>query len=114
MTNTGLLSLGMFIVIVAVSLVMYSAGIILWQEILPLIIGLYGCWIIVLAGIKHKNPSKYERGAISTFAWGLLLAVAGFSSILSIRGLMSLLYVVAAVLLVIGILTIAVAIERKS
>lgn len=113
MANMGLVSIGVFLIIVAISIVVYSANIILLEEMLPLIVGLYGCWMMGLAGIKHRNPSKYERGALSTFAWGLLLAVVGFSSILSIEGLMTMLYAVAAVLLVIGILAIAIAIERK-
>jgi len=112
--RTGLISLGIFIVIVAISILIYSFELITVGEILPLIVGLYGCWMIILAGIRYKNPSSYARGPLSTFAWGLLLAVAGFSVIASWKVGLNLLYVVAAVLLVIGILVIAVAIERKT
>lgn len=113
MANMGLVSIGVFLVVLAISIVTYSAGIIGLHEILPMIVGLYGCWIMILGGIKRKNPSKYERGALSTFSWGLLLAIVGFSSILSLRNLMNWLYALAAVLLVFGILAIAIAIERK-
>ena len=112
--RTGLISLGVFLVIVAISILVFSFEVITMVEILPLIVGLYGCWMMILAGIRYKNPSSYARGPISTFAWGLLLAVAGFSVIASWKIGLNLLYVVAAVLLVIGILVIAVAIERKT
>jgi len=113
MANMGLLSTGVFLVVLAVSIVIYSANIITLQEMLPLIIGLYGFWIMILGGIRRRNPSKYERGALSTFTWGLLLTIVGFSSILSLRGLINWLFALAAALLVIGILAIAVAMERK-
>jgi len=112
--KTGLISLGVFIVIVAVSILVYSFELITMLETLPLMVGFYGCWMIILAGMRYKNPSSYARGPLSTFAWGLLLAVTGFSVIASWRVGLNLLYVVAAVLLVIGILVIAVAVERKT
>ena len=42
MANMGLVSTGVFLVVLAVSIVIYSANIITLQEMLPLIIGLYG------------------------------------------------------------------------
>ena len=113
MANMGLVSIGVFLVVLAVSVIIYSANIITLQEMLPLIIGLYGFWVMILGGIRRRNPSKYERGALSTFTWGLLLTIVGFSSILSLRGFINWLFALAAVLLVIGILAIAVAMERK-
>jgi len=114
MANMGLISLGVLLIITAMSVLAFSANILLSPlEIMLSIIALFGCWMIILAGIRRRNPSKYERGALSTFAWGLLLTIIGLSSILSLRGLMTLLYTVAAVLLVIGILAIAVAIEKR-
>jgi len=114
MANMGLISLGVLLIITSISVLVYSANILLspW-EIILFIIALFGCWMMILAGFRHRNPSKYERGALSTFAWGLLLTIVGFSSILSLRGLMTMLYTVAVMLLVIGILAIAVAMERK-
>jgi hypothetical protein len=113
MNNLNLISLGVLLVVVAVSLLIFSVNIIVWQEIIPLVVALYGSWMIVLAVIRRKTPSKYERGPFSTFAWGLLLTVIGFSSISYIRGILDILYIVAALLLVLGILAIAVAIEKK-
>ena len=114
MANVGLISLGVLLIITAMSVLAFSANILLSPlEIILSITALFGCWMIILASIRRRNPSKYERGALSTFAWGLLLTIIGLSSILSLRGLMTLLYTVAAVLLVIGILAIAIAIEKR-
>ncbi|MDH5783940.1 MAG: hypothetical protein OEZ35_09840, partial [Candidatus Bathyarchaeota archaeon] len=64
---TGLLSFGVVVVIVAICLLAYAGGLIKRpDEVLSLIIAFYGVWVIVLAGIRVKNPEKYERGAFST------------------------------------------------
>jgi len=57
----GLLSFGVLVVIVAVLLLATSR----LDIILSLTLTLYGLWVIVLAGIRAKNPVKYERGAIA-------------------------------------------------
>jgi len=109
--NRGLLSIGIFLIILVVSITLYSLEILSdWQLIPPLILALYGCWAIVLAGIRAANPQKYERGPFSTFAWGLLLiAIGGAWFFLSINWLYSL----AIILLVLGSLAIVGALRKK-
>jgi len=107
----GLLSIGVFLIILVISIILYMPlELIDWSLIPPLILALYGCWTIVLAGIRESNPQKYERGSFSTFAWGLLLiAIGGAWFAYSIEPLYSL----AIILLVLGALAITAALRRK-
>jgi small basic protein len=82
-----------------------------WSLIPPLILALYGCWTIVLAGIRASNPQKYERGSFSTFALGLILIAIGGAWFFSTRALW--LYSLAIILLVLGALAITAALRRK-
>ncbi|MGC9345298.1 MAG: hypothetical protein ACP5ER_00695 [Candidatus Bathyarchaeales archaeon] len=105
----GLLSIGVFLIILVVCIILVPLGLD-WQLVPPLIIALYGCWTIVLAGIRASNPQKYERGPFSTFALGLLLvAIGGAWFAYSIEPLYSL----AIILLVLGALAITAALRRK-
>jgi len=110
-SSLGLLSIGVFLVILVIGIILYvPLGYIDWTLIPPFILALYGCWTIVLAGIRTSNPQKYERGPFSTFAWGLLLiAFGGAWFFIGINWLYSL----AIILLVLGALAIVAALRRK-
>ncbi len=107
----GLLSIGIFLIILVISIILYvPLGLIGWQLIPPLILALYGCWTIVLSGIRASNPQRYERGSFSTFALGLILiAIGGAWFAYSIEPLYSL----AIILLALGALAITAALRRK-
>jgi len=110
--NRGLLSIGVFLIILVISILLYTPlGLIKdWGLIPPLIIALYGCWTIFLAGMRASNPQKYERGAFSTLAWGLLLiAIGGAWFFIGVNWLYSL----AIVLFVLGVLAIAAALRKR-
>jgi len=109
--NRGLLSIGIFLMILVVSIILYTPlGLINWSLIPALILALYGCWTIALAGMRTSNPHKYERGPFSTFAMGLILiAIGGAWFTYSIEPLYSL----ATILLVLGVLAITAAFKRK-
>ncbi len=108
---TGLLSFGVFVVIVAIFLIANAAQVIKrTDEILSLILAFYGVWVMVLAGIRVKSPEKYERGAFSTFMWGILLVAVGGTWFLNIQ-VANLLYTFAFFLVVIGILAVASALR---
>jgi len=109
--NRGLLSIGIFLMILVVSIVLYTPlDLIDWFLIPPLILALYGCWTMALAGMRASNPHKYERGPFSTFALGLILiAIGGAWFAYSIEPLYSL----AILLLVFGVLAITAAFKRK-
>jgi len=110
--NRGLLSIGVFLIILVISILLYTPLELIkdWGLIPPLIIALYGCWTIFLAGMRASNPRKYERGAFSTLAWGLLLiAIGGAWFFIGVNWLYSL----AIVLFVLGVLAIAAALRKR-
>jgi heme/copper-type cytochrome/quinol oxidase subunit 3 len=105
------LSIGVFLIIIVVAIMLYAAQVITdWTLIFPLILVLSGCWTLVLAGMRASNPQKYERGAFSTMGLGLLfIAVGGAWYLFTFN----LLYSLALILLVLGVLAIAAALRRK-
>ena len=107
----GLLSIGVFVLVVDICLIAYGAQYITRvDEILSLTIALYGVWVMILAGIKTPNQEKYERGTFSTFAWGILLTAIGGAWFLNIQTAQWV-YSLALVLLVLGILVVAAALR---
>jgi len=104
----SLLSFGVFVIIVAILLVRFFPD---WGTILSLTLTLYGLWVIVLAGIRAKKPVKYERGAFSTFIWGVLLLAMGGAWYLNILTEGNILYSVVLFLVIVGILAVAVALS---
>jgi len=109
--NRGLLSIGIFLIILVVSIILCTPlGLIDWSLVPPLILALYGCWTIALAGIRASNPQKYERSPFSTFAGGLILIAIGGAWFLWSFGW---LYSLVILLLVLGVLAIVTALKRK-
>jgi len=107
----GLLSFGVFVIIVAISLVVYALNVIPnLSSFMALIIALYGCWTVALAGIRVKNPEKYVRSAFSTFVWGVLLAALGGAWFIASIGV-DLLYSALLLLVVVGILAVVSALR---
>jgi len=105
-----MLSFGAFLIIAAVLLVAYAAQMITrFDEVIALIITLYGVWTMILAGIRVKNPEKYGRGAYSTLVMGVLLTALGGAWALFIEGA-NIFITIALILVVIGILAVATAI----
>jgi len=104
------LSLGVFLIIIVVAILLYAASLIDWTLIIPVILVLSGCWTMVLAGMRATNPQKYERGAFSTISLGLLLIAVGGAWYLFV---IDPLYSLALILLVFGALAIAAALRRK-
>lgn len=106
----GILSIGVFLVILAGSILLYVANVISWMLVVPVVLLLSGCWVIVLAGMRASNPQKYERGPFSTFAWGLFLIALGGAWLLYT---FNPLYSLALILLVLGALAIATALRKR-
>lgn len=112
MAERGLLSFGVFLVIVVVSILLYMPLQIItdWALILPLIFLLSGIWIVVLAGMKVVAPQKYELGPFNTLSWGLLLAAIGAAWFLWGYGWY---YSLVVILLAVAGMAIAAALKRK-
>jgi hypothetical protein len=110
--KSGLVSIGVFLIIVVMSILLYQPLQIIkdWTLLLPLIIALSGCWLAVLAGMRHSSPQKYERGPFSTLSWGLLLVAIGGAWFMYDYGWH---YSLAIVLLALATLAIAAALKRK-
>jgi hypothetical protein len=110
-SSRDLLSIGAFLIIIVVAILLFAAGFIDWTLIVPVILVLSGCWTLVLAGMRASNPQKYERGAFSTMGLGLLLiAVGGGWYLFSVN---LALYAVVLILLAIAAIAIAAALRRK-
>lgn len=107
--DRGMLSIGAFLIILVISIVL-GAFVIGWWLVPSLIMALSGCWVLVLAWMQSSNPQKYERSAFGLLGWGLLLiAVGGAWFLYSFNWL----YSIALILLVMGALAIATAFRRK-
>ena len=107
----AVLSLGILVVILAVSAVAFAANMLVdIAEIFSLTLILFGLWIIVLAGIRAVNPEEFGAGAFNTFSGGILLTVLGAVWLLYVRALFAE-YLFPALLLVIGILVAVVGIR---
>jgi len=103
-----LLSFGVLVVAVAILLLAFFPDL---STILSLTLTVYGVWVVILAGIRAKNPAKYERGAYSTLVWGILLVAIGGSWFLYIQTL-NLIYTMVLLLLVIGVVAVASALLK--
>jgi hypothetical protein len=106
----GWLSFGVFVIVLAISLLVFFPD---WGSIFALILTLYGLWGIVLAEIRAKNPQKYERGTFSTLVWAILFIAIGSAWFVSIQ--IGSFYAIVLLLIVIGILVVtsAILIPRK-
>jgi hypothetical protein len=107
----GVLSLGILIVVLAVSATAFATTILNnVSEMFSLTLILFGFWIIILSGIRATNPEQYGRGAFNTFSGGILLTTLGAVWLLYIRALL-IEYLLPALLLIIGILVAVVGIR---
>ena len=105
-----LLSIGVFLLFLVVAILLASTQIISWAIFGPLVLVLFGVWIIALSALRSTNPTRYERSSFSTAIMGLLLvAVGGAWYLLSFNWLYSL----SLILLVIAGAAIATALKRK-
>ncbi len=107
-----LLSIGVVLILVVVSILLYQPLQIVkeWPLVIPLIIALSGGWLAVLAGMRASNPQKYERDAFSTLSMGLLLVAIGGAWFIYGYGW---LYSLVIILVVLAVLAIAAAMKRK-
>ncbi len=102
--SIGLLSLGVFLIIVAIWIAALVSGAIILENLIPMILLSCGLWIVIVAGFKVFRM-KEPDGAFSTFGWGTLFIVVGGSLFMVNMG-MNPLYTVVFVLAVIGALIV--------
>jgi hypothetical protein len=100
----GILSMGVLIVILAVSAFLFASAILYSiSEIFSLTLVLFGLWVMVLAGIRASNPETYGHGAFNIFSGGILITIFGVAWFLYLRELL-IAYLPAVLLLVVGVL----------
>ena len=106
-----LLTIGVFFIIAVVAIVLYAAKAFTdWLNIFPLILILFGVWLLILAGIRAQNPQKYEREPFGTLEMGVLLMALGGAWLLFKTNAI---YSLALILLVLGVIAIVAALRRK-
>jgi len=110
----GVLSIGALIVISAASAIVFANDVanfpLYASKILSLTLILFGLWVVGLAGIRASNPEVYGKGAFNVFSGGILITVVGVAWLLAIYEFPAL-YLLSAVLLILGILVVAAAVR---
>ena len=111
--SSGALSIGVFIIVLALSIAAFAAGLITnLVEIVPLVFAFFGAWIMVLAGINASKPQKYALSAFSTFSWGALITAVGVVWLLAAQGY-NIWYLISALLLILGLLVVAAVLRTR-
>jgi O-antigen/teichoic acid export membrane protein len=105
-----LLSIGVFFIILVVAVLLVATNVLVWTLMVPLVLVLFGVWILALAAMRGAIPQKYERSPFSTMAMGLGLIVLGGAWFLFSYNW---LYSLALILLAFGAIAIASALRRK-
>jgi hypothetical protein len=109
-SDRNLLTIGVLIVTVVVGILLWVAQLIDWTLIAPVVLVLFGLWMLILGAVRSSKPVKYERSSFSTMALGLgAIAVGGAWFLFSINWVYSL----VVILLVVAALIITVALKRK-
>jgi O-antigen/teichoic acid export membrane protein len=106
----NLLTIGALLISVVIALVLVPVtG---WGLTFPLVLLIFGLWMVALSAIRGSNPQKYERDAFSTLSLGLLLVVIGGAWSMLAYGI-SWIYSLALILVVLAALAIAAALRHK-
>jgi len=108
--SRDLISIGAFLIIIVVAIVLLATGLIDWSMIVPVVLVLSGCLLLGLAALKPSTTQKYAPSSFYMLASGLLLIALGGAWYLF---RFSFLYSLALVLLVLGALAITAALKRK-
>ena len=105
-----LLTIGVFCIILVVAILLVATNLLKWTLFAPVVLALFGIWILALAAMRVTSPQKYERSSFSTMAMGLGLIVLGGAWYLFAYNW---LYSLALILLAFGGIAIASALRRK-
>ncbi len=110
-THLGLMSLGVFLIIVALWVAAWLFDAISAADLVPLILLSSGVWVVANASVRAARHDE-NTGAFSTFGWGMLFIVLGGSLLLVNTGMNPLLTVVF-ILALIGVLTVVTAFRSR-
>ena len=105
-----LLTIGALLIVIVVALLLVP--VIGWGLVFPVVLLLFGLWVVALGVMRSLNQQKYERSSFSTLSLGMLLVVVGGAWSLLVLGF-NWVYSLALLLLVLAALAIAAALKRK-
>lgn len=106
----ALLSLGIFLIIIVAVVALLVTDIIDWTLIVPVLLVLSGCLLLATAAYRPSTKQKYASSAFYRLASGLfLIALGGAWYLFRFNWLYSLI----VILLVLGAVAIAAALQRK-
>ncbi len=109
-SNQNVLSLGIFLIILVIGIVLLAIGAIDWTLFVPVILVLSGCLLLGLGAFKPPTTQKYAPSSFYLLSSGLFLIAVGVALYL-LR--FNWLYSIALVLLVLGGVAIAAGMKRK-
>jgi len=104
------LTLGVLLLILAIVLILNVTGAIELSLVGPIVLVLFGAWMLALATLRNECHIKYERSAFSTLSLGLMLVAAGGAWYLAA---FNWIYSIIIILVVIAALIIIMSIKRK-
>ena len=105
-----LLTIGALLIVIVVALLLVP--VIGWGLVFPVVLLLFGLWVLALGVMRSLNQQKYERSSFSTLSLGMLLIVVGGAWSLMVLGF-NWVYSLALLLLVLAALAVAAALKRK-
>ncbi len=101
----GVLSLGVLIVILAISAFLFAPDL---SDVLSFTLALFGLWVVVLAGMRASHLETEGRGAFTTLSLGVLITAIGVVWFLYPRAPPDLVgYLLPTLLLLLGVLVVA-------
>jgi hypothetical protein len=106
----ALLSLGVFLIILVVAILLFIVGLIDWTLILPVIMVLSGGYLLVIAATRGSKTDKYASSVFSSAGTGIVLIALGGAWYAFRFGI---LYSVVIILLVFGAIAIVAAVLTR-
>ena len=80
------MNIGAFLIILGLDLVLVFGGVVAGGLFLPIILAVYGVWLIAFALLKQlAKPSIYEYPPLMVGGWGILIGGTGFLWLLGIQ-----------------------------
>jgi hypothetical protein len=109
------MNLGAFLIILGLDIVLVFGGVIPGGLFLPVILAVYGVWLIGLALLKQlAKPSIYEYPPLMVGGWGILIGGTGFLWLIGIQtsGAFQAL-ALGVFIVVVGVLIVAYSLVKK-
>jgi hypothetical protein len=109
-SKSQLISIGVFFLVLVAAILLFAVNLINWTLIVPVVLALFGIWMLVISAMRRSSQLKYGRDSFSTFSLGLLMiAVGGAWYFFAYNWI----YSVVLLLLVFGVLAFVTALKRK-